>query len=91
MIRCRLVFQEKDKHVVSNTLKLGVWKLAHLMKEECDAMNNGSAFLAVNLLQATQHVLCAQTQEHRQYFISASPRYSVMSPMPKSLRLFRTE
>lgn len=65
-------FQGKDKHVVSNTLKLGVCELAHLMRAECDAMNYGSALSAVDLLGATQPVLYVQTQEHYHYFISAS-------------------
>lgn len=81
MIPCytnvRLCFHEDDMHVVSNTLRLQVWELAHLMKEKFHAMNNGSAFSAVNVLRAAQHVFCIQTQEHYHYFISASSRYFV--------------
>lgn len=84
-------FQEKDKHVVSNTSELGVSELAHLMRVECDAMNNGSVFSAVNLLGATQPVLYVQTQEHYHYFISASQSCFVMLPELRSLVLFRTE
>jgi hypothetical protein len=86
-----LRFQGKDKHVVSNTLELGVCELAHLMRVECDAMNNGSAFSAVNLLGATQPVLYVQTQEHYHYFISASQSCLVMLPVLRSLKLFRIE
>jgi hypothetical protein len=85
------VFKGKISTYVSNTVELGACELAHLMRVECDAMNNGSAFSAVNLLGATQRVLYVQTQEHYNYFISASESSLATLPVLRSLKLFRIE